>query len=358
MGRSSAYRFLKSSRSSIRASVYLAASLIMPGEPSGSSHSLLNRTSVRSLSSTLNTCRLYVSALAAICSLLSGGRVVLRPVGCPVVDLHHRALQDRLARRDLEWAMARREETLDGGFLAQADDAVPRTAHPHVGLVRGPGAQHALVGGLHVRVRPQHRGHAAVEEVAHRVLLAGRLAVHVDQDARGLLAQLRDQPLRCAEGAVEGLHEDPALQVHHPKLAPAARGDHRVAPTGRAVRVVGRAELPRTGPIEIRQDLALAPSMVAAGEQVQPRLEQLVRAFRRDPGAARRILRVAHAQVEAVPLAKDGHEVAHRRPARLAYDVPQEQDLQGALLARTSRASVQTASTRRSCSPTGTSGTS
>ena len=57
----------------------------MPGDPSGRSHSLLNRTSVRSLSSTLNTCRLYVSALAAICSSFSGGRVVFRPVGSPIM---------------------------------------------------------------------------------------------------------------------------------------------------------------------------------------------------------------------------------------------------------------------------------
>ena len=85
MGRSSAQRFLKSSRSSMRASVYFAASLIIPADPSGESHSLLKRTSVRSRSSTLNTCFLYVSALAAICSSLSGGRVVFRPVGSPII---------------------------------------------------------------------------------------------------------------------------------------------------------------------------------------------------------------------------------------------------------------------------------
>src|SRR5438067_3643938 len=81
MGRSSANRFLKSSRSSMRARVYFAASLIIPAEPSGVSHSLLKRTSVRPLSRILNTCALYVSAFAAICSSLSGGRVVFRPVG-------------------------------------------------------------------------------------------------------------------------------------------------------------------------------------------------------------------------------------------------------------------------------------
>ena len=71
----------------MRASVYRAASLISPAEPSGTSHSLLKRTSVRSRSRMRNTCFLYVSAFAAICSSLNGGRVELRPVGSPIIPV-------------------------------------------------------------------------------------------------------------------------------------------------------------------------------------------------------------------------------------------------------------------------------
>ena len=87
MGISFSQRFLKSSRSSMRASVYRAASLISPAEPSAVSHSLLKRTSVRAGSRMRNTCFLYVSAFTAICSSLSGGRVELRPVGSPIIPV-------------------------------------------------------------------------------------------------------------------------------------------------------------------------------------------------------------------------------------------------------------------------------
>ncbi len=50
----------------------------------GSSHSLLNRTSVFSRSRILNTWVLYVSAFLSISSRVIGGRVVLRPVGSPI----------------------------------------------------------------------------------------------------------------------------------------------------------------------------------------------------------------------------------------------------------------------------------
>ena len=49
-------RLEKSSRSSMRATVYFAASLIMPAAPSGSIHSELKRISVLAGSRTLNTC--------------------------------------------------------------------------------------------------------------------------------------------------------------------------------------------------------------------------------------------------------------------------------------------------------------
>ncbi len=74
------------------------------------------------------------------------------------------------------------EEALEHELLPHADDRVPRAAHAHVGDERGAAREHPRVGGLDVRVRPEHRRDLAVEEPAHRVLLARRLAVHVDED--------------------------------------------------------------------------------------------------------------------------------------------------------------------------------
>ena len=50
-------------------------------------HSPLKRNSVFSGSSSLNICRLYVSALASISSRVSGGRVTFFPEGSPIVPV-------------------------------------------------------------------------------------------------------------------------------------------------------------------------------------------------------------------------------------------------------------------------------
>src|SRR5207302_3810058 len=130
-----------------------------------------------------------------------------------VVDVYDRSLQHRLALGRLERGVSRREEPLDRGLLAQPDDAVPRAAHADVGLVRRSAVQDAFVGGLDVRVGPEHRRDTAVEKMPHGILLARRLAVHVDEDAGRLLAQPLDEPLLGAERAVERLHEDASFQV-------------------------------------------------------------------------------------------------------------------------------------------------
>jgi hypothetical protein len=47
-------------------------------------------------------------------------------------------------------------------------------------IAAGAAGLHARVVRLHVRVRPDHGGHLAVEALRHRDLLARRLAVHVE----------------------------------------------------------------------------------------------------------------------------------------------------------------------------------
>src|SRR3989442_10073035 len=94
---------------------------------------------------------------------------------------------------------------------------------------------------------------------------------------------------------------------------------------------------------------------VAAREQVDSGLQQLVGALRSDPCAAGGVLRVADAQVQRVLLPQARNQLAHGVAPWLSHDVADEQDLHET---ETHRASVQTAPTRRSCSPTGTSGTS
>src|SRR5688572_28029639 len=74
-----------------------------------------------------------------------------------------RALGGLEARRHLA------EEALHDDFAVDADDALRRARHAEVGDVGGAPGQHAVVGGLHVAVRPDHGADAAVEVPAHRL---------------------------------------------------------------------------------------------------------------------------------------------------------------------------------------------
>ena len=80
-------RFVKSSRSRMRATVYFEHKRSMSSNFSLSSHSLLKRTSVLSASRILKTWALYVSALRLISARVMGGRVMLRPVGSPIMPV-------------------------------------------------------------------------------------------------------------------------------------------------------------------------------------------------------------------------------------------------------------------------------
>jgi hypothetical protein len=136
-----------------------------------------------------------------------------------------------------------------------------------------------------------------------------------------LRSERGDLRLRRAERIVERLHEDPALDVHHPE-PPAVRGgdDRAPAPRG-AGGVVRRADQPGAGGVEVRPDLALRPDVVAAGEEIDLGGEEL---FGRVGGDARpggRVLGVRDHEVE--PLARDEarDEPLHGLPAGLAEDV-------------------------------------
>ena len=71
--------------------------------------------------------------------------------------------------------------------------------HPDVGDVGGAARQHPGVRRRNVRVRPDHRRHAAVEVPAHPHLLAGRLGVHVDEHVVDLALERVQRRVGLAE---------------------------------------------------------------------------------------------------------------------------------------------------------------
>ena len=130
-------------------------------------------------------------------------------------------------------------EDRDRLLALDADHAAARAGHPDVGDVGGPARQHAGVGGRDVRVGADHGGHSAVEEPAHRDLLARRLGVHVDQHVVGAghLAAARRRRWERGRGR---LHEQVAGEVHDAERGAVVALEHARAAAG-----LGRQEVRR-----------------------------------------------------------------------------------------------------------------
>src|SRR6266550_1675439 len=192
------------------------------------------------------------------------------------------------------------EEALEHLLAAHPDDRVPRPGHADVRNERGAARKDALIGRLDVGVRPHHRGDASIEIPPQGGLLGGRLGVHVDDEHGRLLPEALHQLPAGAEGRVEGLHEDPAFQVHHPhrRAAPRARGTEDAGPpSGGAGRVVRG---PQQTQIAVEQggDLPGLPGVVAPGHHVDAGGHDLLERLAGDPEPAGGILSVGDREVD------------------------------------------------------------
>ena len=113
----------------------------------------------------------------------------------------------------------------------------------------------ARVGGLDVRVRAEHGGHAAVEPVRERDLLARRLGVDVDDDDRRPLPRLVDELVDELQHARRRLEEERAEHVDHRHRRPVGACTDREPAAGRRRReFAGR--ITRSDVCEVRPDLA------------------------------------------------------------------------------------------------------
>ena len=112
---------------------------------------------------------------------------------------------------------------LDRELGADADHRVVRAGHARVGDRGRAAGEDAGVVRLHVRVRPDHGGHPAVEHARQRDLLARRLGVEVDEDDRRLRARLLDERVHDPERVHRRLEEELALEVQDRDRRPVAR---------------------------------------------------------------------------------------------------------------------------------------
>ena len=112
--------------------------------------------------------------------------------------------------------------------------------HPHVGDVGGPARQDAGVGRRDVGVGPHDRRGPAVEEPAHRDLLARRLGVHVDEDVVDAALESRQGRLGLLEEGVGGVDVEVALQAHDPQADAVALDDVSPRPGCERRKLAGR----------------------------------------------------------------------------------------------------------------------
>jgi len=172
-------------------------------------------------------------------------------------------------------------------------------------------------------------GHLAVEEPAHRDLLARRLGVHVDEHVVGA-GHLPQGVVDRREGGRGRLHEQVARHVHDAERRAVLALEH-AGPVAR----LGPEEV--RGPddelllVEVGPDLAVAVGVVAERDHVDPGGEQLVRVLGRDADAAGGVLPVDDHEVERELLAQPGEELAQRAAPGGGDDVADEEDGRHAL---------------------------
>ena len=179
-----------------------------------------------------------------------------------------------------------------------------------------------------MRVRPEHRGHPAVEPGGERDLLARRLGMDVDDDHGRRLARLLDQPVDDLPHAVRGIEEERPEKIDDRDGGAVAGLDDREPAAGRrALEVRGADDRRRRR--EVGADLLAPPRVVAERERVRARGEEPFGEPRRDPDAVRDVLAVDDAGVDVEALAQAGQQRLDRVAAGATHDVADEQQPHG-----------------------------
>src|SRR5438067_5775999 len=170
---------------------------------------------------------------------------------------HHRPLPHLEPR----WQMS--QEAGQHGLHAEPDDRIARAGHSQVADIGGAAWQEPGIGGGDVGVGTDHRADATVQVPAHRVLLAGDLAVKVHEPhGWQWLGGSIEERVRSREWRVELVHVHATHQVDDCHLTAVGQVVHQPSASGRIVWVVQWAQdWPIT--LQVVVDLALLPDVVA-----------------------------------------------------------------------------------------------
>src|SRR5262249_2840101 len=127
------------------------------------------------------------------------------------------------------------------------------------------------------------------------------------------------------ERVVEIAHEDPAHGVDHEDIAAVRSLEQAGSPPRRSLREIDRPQQPVVA-LDEDQGLALIPDVIAAGDDVGARVEQLGQDLLGDAEAAGSVLAVDHDEVGGVSLAETRQCLDQRRPPRPADHITKEYD--------------------------------
>ena len=174
---------------------------------------------------------------------------------------------------------------------------------------------------------------AAVTVKTHRLLLARRLAMNVDDDGVGRALERAGGKLALdrRERIVERVHEDAAHGVDDEHARAIARVDQRRAAAGRAGRKVDRPQQLRRA-LDEDERLLLIPGMVAAGDHVDAGIDELLVDRLGDAEAAGGILAVDGDEIEPPFGDQLRQSIEQDGAPAAADDVADEQDAHALVL--------------------------
>ncbi len=167
---------------------------------------------------------------------------------------------------------------------------------------------------------------AAVDEMAERLFLAGRLGVEIDDrrvaaDAQRAGGEFLGDAL---ERIVEGVHEHPAEHIDHQHPRAVGRREHAGAAARRAGGVIGGADQARLA-LDERERLALVEGVIAERDRVGAGGEEFLADRLGDAEAAGGVLAVDDDEVELPALAKARQLADQRRASGAPDNVADEQ---------------------------------
>ena len=184
-----------------------------------------------------------------------------------------------------------------------------------------------MIGSRHVSVGADDEADATITEMSHRLLLACRLGVDVDDDRIGGLLERTCRKLALDRGKriIERVHEDAAHGVDDQDARAVLGFDQRDPTAGRAGGEVDRTkQLGRA--FDENQRLLLVPGMIAAGNRVGAGVDELLVDRLGDTEAAGGILAIHRDEIEPPVPHQPGQALEQHGAPAASHDVADEQD--------------------------------